>query len=271
MSLLVLIYLIRIFAVDQFPVNTYSMSPTISAGDKIVVNKLIFGARLYKSFDFKNGSPLKSFRIKGFRKIKHNDIIVFNFPYDNKWHKIQFKINLVYTKRCIGLPGDIISVVNGYFLNNNYGDSLSLFTNQKYLSKIAIKDLPRGFSKPYPINSISNNWNIKDFGPIYIPKAGELILLSPINYELYKILIEYETGKVLSILNNKIYLGSVFIDHYKFKKNYYYVVGDNLLNSLDSRYFGFIPEEFIIGVVSRIKKNNSYFNSHPDDDQIRFE
>lgn len=254
MFLLILLLLIRIFVFDQFPVNTYSMSPTISAGDKIIVNKLIFGARIYKSFDFGPNKPLKSFRIKGLRSVKHNDIIVFNFPYDKNWIIVQFKINYVYTKRCIGLPGDSISVVNGFYRNNNFDDTLGYYPNQLILSNTSVEDPPTGLYKTYPLNSNNFKWNIKDFGPIYIPKSGEQIKVNSNNYELYKIPIEYETGQRFKIVNDSLILGTKFIDHYTFKNNYYFVAGDNVMNSADSRYFGFVPEEFIVGIVGCIKK-----------------
>jgi len=74
------------------------------------------------------------------------------------------------------------------------------------------------------------------------------------NWELYKIPIEYETGHRLKFVNDSLYLGTKFIDHYTFQKNYYFVAGDNVMNSSDSRHFGFVPEEFIIGVVDWIRK-----------------
>ena len=184
-TILIFYFVVRVFFFDQFPVNTCSMSPTINAGDKIIVNKLIFGARIYKSFDFDPNIPLKSLRIKGFRSINHNDIIVFNFPYDKNWIKIQFKINYVYTKRCIGLPGDSISVVNGFYRNNNFDDTLGYYPNQLILSNTSVKDPPTGLYKTYPLNSNNFKWNIKDFGPLYIPKSGEQIKLNSNNYFLY--------------------------------------------------------------------------------------
>ncbi len=253
-TILIFYFVVRVFFFDQFPVNTCSMSPTINAGDKIIVNKLIFGARIYKSFDFDPNIPLKSLRIKGFRSINHNDIIVFNFPYDKNWIKIQFKINYVYTKRCIGLPGDSISVVNGFYRNNNFDDTLGYYPNQLILSNTSVKDPPTGLYKTYPLNSNNFKWNIKDFGPLYIPKSGEQIKLNSNNYELYKIPIEYETGQRFKIVNDSLILGTKFIDHYTFKNNYYFVAGDNVMNSADSRYFGFVPEEFIVGIVGYIKK-----------------
>ncbi|MEN6619138.1 MAG: signal peptidase I [Rikenellaceae bacterium] len=255
-SILILYLVIRVFFFDQFPVNTYSMSPTISAGDKIVVNKLIFGARIYKSLDFSPDKPIKSFRIKGFRKVRHNDVIVFNFPLDKNWNEVRFKINYVYTKRCVGLPGDSISVVNGFYINSNFDDTLGYYPNQILLSKTPVENLPVSVFRTFPLNSKSFNWNIKNFGPLYVPKSGDQIILNSNNYILYKIPVEYETNQGLNVANDSLFLGTKFIDHYTFQKSYYFVVGDNVMNSADSRYFGFVPEEFIVGVVGYVKKRD---------------
>lgn len=95
----------RVYVVDQFVIPTDSMRPTLIPGDYVIVNKLIAGARIYDRLDFKDGDPLECHRTKGFRKVEHNDIVIFNFPINRSKYKIEFKINYVYGKRCIGLPG----------------------------------------------------------------------------------------------------------------------------------------------------------------------
>lgn len=158
------------------------------------------------------------------------------------------------------MPGDSISVVNGFYRDNNYEDTLGYYPNQLVLSKTPIENPPTGLYKTYPINSKNFIWDIKNFGPLYVPKSGEQIKLNLNNYELYKIPIEYETGQKLRIINGVLLLGTKFINQYTFQKNYYFVAGDNVMNSADSRYFGFVPEEFIIGVVGYIRKGGSFAN-----------
>lgn len=71
--------LTRVFVMDYFTIPTESMCPTLKPGDKVVVNKLIMGARIYTDLQFNpEGQELKAFRTKGLRKIKRNDIAVFN-------------------------------------------------------------------------------------------------------------------------------------------------------------------------------------------------
>jgi len=228
------------------------MYPTIKPGNTIVVNKLIFGARIYKSFNFEL-EELKSFRIKGFRKIKANDIIVFNYPFDYELTRIKFKINYVYVKRVAGLPGDTISIESGFYKNNNYPETIGNYDNQSLLSMTYIDSLiEQRIGHTFPYNEEVYNWNDLNFGPLYIPKKGDKLSLDRDNYILYKLIIEYETGEKLRVDDGDLYIGQNIISEYTFKNNYYFVAGDNVLNSFDSRRFGLIPEEYIVGVVGWI-------------------
>ena len=69
-------YIVRALFCDQFVVPSESMLPTLAPGDRILVNKLIVGARIYKKFDFSEGAALHSFRLPGFRKVRVNDIVL---------------------------------------------------------------------------------------------------------------------------------------------------------------------------------------------------
>lgn len=90
--------LARILVFDYFSIPTESMYPTLKPGDKVIVNKLILGSRIYSDLHFDiEGQALKAIRTKGLRKIKHNDIVVFNFA--NHKGKLNFIINNVYCKR----------------------------------------------------------------------------------------------------------------------------------------------------------------------------
>ena len=239
----------RAFIVDYFSINSSSMYPAIKPGNTIVVNKLIFGARIYKRFDFES-EELKSFRVKGFRKLRINDIIVFNYPFDEELIRIKFKINYVFVKRITGLPGDVVSIESGFYKNSNYSETIGDYDNQSLFSGMYIDSLIRQRSgRTFPYNEEVYNWNDLNFGPLYVPKRDDKISLDQNNYILYKLIIEHETGEVFNINNGLLYLGQNVVSEYTFKNNYYFVAGDNVLNSFDSRRFGLIPEEYIVGVV----------------------
>jgi len=87
-------------------------------------------------------------------------------------------------------------------------------------------------------------------GPLYIPRAGDRVELDSLNYELYRLVVEYETGGALTCDGNLLRLHGEAISTYEFRENYYFFCGDNVINSKDCRYLGFVPEEFIIGVAS---------------------
>ncbi len=243
---------VRAYAFDQFIIPTNSMQPTLIPGDRVIVNKFIAGARIYESYDFSAGAIMKSYRTRGYRAIKPNDILIFNFPINWDKNQIEFKINYVYGKRCIGSPGDTVSIIDCYFHNNNYEGLLGVQEQQYCLSQT-----PDSLLQPDLLGSISPSgihpqWTIKNFGPLYVPRQGDVIELKSENYSLYRLIIEFETGQQLSADAGAVRLNGIPIERYIFRKNYYFLCGDNVLDSSDSRYWGFVPEEFVVGVVSRI-------------------
>ena len=190
------------------------MVPTIVPGDKIWVNKVIFGARVYKNLDFLDGDSLQTFRVKGWRKIKRGDVVVFNAPIQKSGpDSIAFKIDYVYVKRCAGLPGDTVMI-------------------------------QRPSRRDYSWNSqYATNWQ-RYSGAVYVPKKGDTLFLNRWNRRMYRTVIVYETKGVMPE------------QYHVFRNNYYFMRGDNTLQSYDSRNFGFVPEEFIIGVSKRVLFNN---------------
>ncbi|MCL2651071.1 MAG: signal peptidase I [Candidatus Azobacteroides sp.] len=77
---IVLAIFLRVFVFDSFKIPSPSMKPAILAGDYILVNKLVLGGRIYKNFDFMKGGKVETKRLWGWRKVKRNDVLVFNFP-----------------------------------------------------------------------------------------------------------------------------------------------------------------------------------------------
>lgn len=243
---------VRIFVTDQFIIPTWSMAPTLVAGDRVVVNKLIMGARIYTDFDFKqSGQELKSKRMKGLRELRHNDIVVFNYP--QVGGRVAFKINYVYCKRCIALPGDTLSIMDGYYKNNNYRDTLGLYTLQMRLADINETQYGEEALSVYPFDK-HIGWTLKNMGPLYIPRRGDIMALTPKEGTVYKSLLEYETGKqvIVDWDNGQVLLDGKPLYKHEWKNNYYFMAGDNVFDSNDSRYWGLVPEDYIVGVVQMI-------------------
>ena len=248
LSLIILLLLVRIFLADTFAIPSESMVPTLIPGDIILVDKMTFGARIYKNYKFsKYGNQLESFRFSGLRKIVPGDVVVFNMP--NNGNVIRFVINYVFCKRCVGCPGDIVIYKSNRIENNNANKLLSNkvkklnpFFNFS-LDGVIINDNNVALSsQPYS--------NI----PLYVPRKGDLVRITPNIANLYNLIIEQETRKKIhySVERNEVWLGKKVIYKYYFTHNYYLMAGDNSTNSYDSRYWGFVPEEYIIGVASKI-------------------
>lgn len=251
--------LLRIFVCDQFIVPSESMLPTLVAGDRILVNKWIAGARIYKKFEFAQGVPLQSFRLPGIRSVTVNDVVAFNAPHGYDRNRIEFRINYVYSKRCIGTPGDSVSIRNGYFHNHRHRGSIGNFAQQQRLSKTPDSLIHPKVLRAMPFDDRHFGWTIKNMGPIYVPKADDTIVLDSLNFKLYKQVIEYETSSILKYRQGLFLLNGILISKYTFCTDYYFFCGDNVSDSKDSRYWGFVPEEFIIGVVKYVTYSKDSF------------
>lgn len=251
--LLALLYaVVRIFITDQFIIPTWSMAPTLVPGDRVVVNKLIMGTRIYTDFDFREGGQeLKSVRMKGLRRLKHNDIVVFNYPQVEG--RIAFKINYVYCKRCIALPGDSLSIVNGHYRCNNYEGVLGLQSEQDRLEAVPDDAYDAAGMAVYPFDGYVG-WTFKHMGPLYIPREGDIMELTAKEGVIYKSLLEYETGKTVTVDwgTDRVLLDGKSVRRHTWQHNYYFMAGDNVHDSMDSRYWGLVPEEYIVGVVKLI-------------------
>ena len=245
--LVVSYFLCRIFVADQFVIPSDSMYPTLQIGDRVWVNKLVMGARIYDDLDSASSSTLCSWRTRGIRKVKRNDILIFNFPINED--RIAFKINYVYAKRCVALPGDSISALDGYYRNSNWTGVLGNKHAQDYLNSIPDDKLDEWIKYTIPYDH-RYPWNIRNFGPIYVPRKGDVMRLDAKALLFYAKILEFETDKKFSLsTDGKVLADGVPMEYHIFTHNYYFTVGDNVMNSHDSRYWGFVPEEYIVGVV----------------------
>lgn len=227
----------RVFVADRFIIPSYSMVPTLQRGDRIIVNKLLYGARIYKDYDFQDGMELKCFRIKGFRDIRRNDILVFNFPINDG--RISFKINYVYAKRCIGLPGDTVSIENGFYKVAGNTQPLGFLPAQQALSATPLEMMNEYVLNVMQPSDTASIWTIKDFGPLYIPSRGDTLLLDAEKRHLYSAILEYEGA-------------SPGDSTHVFTHDYFFMAGDNVRDSKDSRYWGLLPDDYIVGIVKGI-------------------
>lgn len=246
---------LRVFCFATFKIPTPSMEPTIEAGDHILVNKMIPGPRIFTDWQFFHNGNWKMKRWKGIRSLRRGEVAVFNFPIsNNNWRKIEMDFNVHYVKRIMGIPGDTIRIKNGFYSINYLSDTLGVFNNQKQLFNTSDSLLHKKVLNAFPHNK-KHQWTIKSFGPFYIPRAGDKLKIDLDNLALYRKLIEYETDKRLKVSTDSVFMDGEHFTYYTFMQNYYFMAGDQVLNSQDSRYWGLLPEDHIIGKASIIWKS----------------
>ena len=247
----------RVFVTDRFVIKGESMEPTLHTGEGVWVNKLLMGARIYTKFDFEDSPELHCFRMPGLRKLRVGDVAVFNYPYGRGGDTIAFKINYVYCKRCWGTPGDTVRIVDGRLETEtaetvarhpSHGSNLFSSLAQRMQQTPDSVLLRMRMLRAGQFAGERDNWTTKDFGPIVVPKKGMTIALDSINRKHYERVIRWETGVTVGEFthsNSK---------NYTFRQDWYFFVGDNVTNSRDSRFFGFVPADFVIGIVPKGKR-----------------
>ena len=241
------------FVLMSFKVPTSSMEPTIMSGQHVLVNRMSYGRR-YLSIS--NGEKILHGQIsRGFAmsKPKHNDIIVFNQTCYMGWDTIALDKMKYFVKRCVALPGDSFYIKDCRYCVVGLDENLGLVDmqevnetitrNEQYVKKMGI---------PYETLPYwdSLGWNVRDFGPLYIPQKGDTIHFNEKNMRIYRKYIEWELGHKI-LWNEKGFFGpdNTSMTYHVMRQNYYFMCGDNTLNSLDSRFWGLVPEEFIVGKV----------------------
>lgn len=324
--------IVHTYLMQPFTIPTSSLEKTLLVGDFLFVSKFHYGAKVpqtavafpmvhdtipilgVKSYLKKPQIPF--FRFPGFENVERNDIVVFNWPVDTvrqffdrsgkSYDKpIDKKSN--YVKRAVGVPGDSLSVKEGYvYINGEQlelpgrakpqfsyigqtkgqpfnpqslyklyditdGYSYNPDNNVFFISALSEESFERFRNHPNVANirkyvdsaGVKNpsifpnngkmNWNNDHFGPIYIPEEGKTVKITPESMPFYRRIIEVYEGEEMG-LNNKLSLNGTQvllngqpIDSYTFKQNYYWMMGDNRDNSEDSRTWGYVPENHIVG------------------------
>ncbi len=290
------------------------MEKNLLNGDYILLSKLNYGARLpftpiafpfaHKKMPIFGGKAYSEAvlwpyrRLPGFQSIKQNDVLVFNYPRE----KGIVDRKEYFVKRCVGLSGDTLQMINGNLLingelvdeANNLQYNYYILSKEKRLGKEWMKkwDLQEGgrrnstglyqFTMPsaiadsiaqdpdiqhiervqvdkgiilphemlYPFDSENFPWNVDNFGPLYVPKQSDTLELTSVNLPLYQKLIEIYEDNELEVQGDSILINGIYTNTYVPKMDYYFVLGDNRNMSADSRFWGFVPEDHIIGKAS---------------------
>lgn len=209
--------LIRLYLLTSCVIPTYSMSPTLTAGDYIVASLRILGRREIKKDDALPGHYIVQ-RKEGMREVRKGDVTVFNFPYSKGKERMTMSFDLYFCKRCVATPGD------------------------------------------------TYRWQWKGGnGSVYLPRREETLKIDTVNIRHYSHCIEYETGRMPELVKGVVIHADTVMHSYRFKSNYYFMRGDNYADSYDSRFWGILPEDFILGVGLF-----TWFSKEPETGKIRW-
>lgn len=249
---IVILFLVQLFCYTSFKIPSDSMEPALVDGDRILVNKMIKGARLFDVFSALDNEEVAIYRMPGVGEFERGDILVFNFPYQmNRWDSIRMDVMQYYVKRCIALPGDTLEIRGAFYKIRGCEQQLGNYKAQQFLANLQSPEQYGIVVGTFPYDH-QLGWNIREFGPLPIPRKGQTVRMNRTNYLLYRQLVNWEQKKKLRLKDGQVLLGDSLISRYRFEKNYYFVSGDNMANSQDSRYWGMLPEEYIVGKATRV-------------------
>jgi len=365
--------LVHNYFIQPYIIPTGSLEKTLLIGDFLFVSKFHYGARtttsavafpmvhdtipIIKKRSYLKKPQLPYFRLPGFQDVKRNDIVVFSWPADTVRKFFVREKGIIkpidkksnYVKRCVGIPGDSLEIINGFVYINGVQNALpdrakTQYTHYGYNNKgVSSRKLLnagyKDFNRKYKIrkatqatydeiapfilgvlssedeyytvitpssgippeiigklrisakelldakkeiiltvleakeilrtgivdsivqkitqtktaninffpNAIPYDWNEDNFGPILIPKAGMTIDINEQTLPLYKKIIrDYEKNE-LSKEGSKIFINGKEASSYTFEQDYYWMMGDNRHRSEDSRYWGYVPEDHVVG------------------------
>ena len=361
------------YIIQPYIIPTGSLEKSLLIGDFLFVSKFHYGARapmtavsfpmvhdtlpVLKIKSYLKKPQLPYFRLPTLQKIKRNDIVVFSWPADTvrqffvREKRVDKPIDKKsdYVKRCVGIPGDTLEIIDGFIHTNgiknilperaevqytfnahakkgvssrkllaegfedfnrtyrienitessyqqlipfiigrrgNTVEDFSVITESKGLPTELIRKLGLRVSETLEINKqltltleeaeklqkvtwidsvkqrinsikvpnesffpnkIPYDWNEDNFGPLLIPKKEMTISLTRQNLPLYKKIIQEYEGNQLELTPSAIKINGEAVNQYTFKKDYYWMMGDNRHKSEDSRYWGFVPDDHIVG------------------------
>lgn len=235
----VVAFFIKVFLFEAYRIPTGSMENTLLVGDFLLVTKFTYGATTPRNVPFTD-IRLPYVKLPGFKDPQLGDVIVFDFP--GTRDEVESKEVINYIKRCVGLPGDTIEIRNKVLYVNG-----KIFPNPPNASA-DFTNLSPELANPriFPKNS---NWNENYYGPIRVPTKGDKLIITPENFTSWEYFVLKEGNEILLTPDNRVLVNGQELtnNEYTVQRDYLFMLGDNRSNSLDSRFWGFVPTENIVG------------------------
>lgn len=228
---------LKSFIVEAYRIPTGSMETTLKVGDFLLVNKFLYNVKTPTSIPFTD-VRLPHFGFGGMRAPQNGDIIVFEWPGDrDELHHTEV-VN--YIKRCVGIPGDTIVVRNKVLSVN--GKEFFHPPGMQFIQPFPFRP-DQVDPRMFPPGA---SWNQDQYGPLRVPKKGDVVELNAESYQRWAIFIMRE-GHTADLTGSGVIIDGKPATSYTVERNYYFMMGDNRDNSEDSRFWGFVPEDNIVG------------------------
>jgi signal peptidase I len=223
---------LRVCVIDAVHVPSQSMENTILPGDFLLVNKLEYGAVTPRALPFLR-VRLPAWRVPGIGSPRRGDVIEFYPP--NDLDGTRHGIRRAYVKRVVGVPGDIVEIRKGF-----------VFVNNEPLTPPLLAE---------------GGWRAQqDFAAVRVPRKGDRISLADDSADRWEPIIRCDGHTVAYSSQGKLLIDGKPSSTYEVSQDYYFALGDNITESSDSREWGFIPYDHIVGKVSLV-----YWSNDPRD------
>jgi signal peptidase I len=260
--------------------------------DAVNNNNSVYGDIVYRPVDRRENYVKRCVAIAGdWFEIKNNQVVINGTNQENvQGLQFNYFVQTDGTKLTSTLFNKLdISVDDIQLLNNDQNADLINYLGmdtslpvyhfpltdevvsklQKVSGVTKIKIEPSNFGgEVFPLGG-NKKWSRDDFGPIWIPKKGMRLELNSYNLPIYERIIRVYENNKLEVKGNDFYINEKLTKTYTFKMDYYWMLGDNRHNSADSRYWGFVPEDHVVGrpvlVWLSLDKDKGWFNG-----KIRF-